>query len=399
MRVVSRIRDGLTPSFRPVWGVNDSTIFVARYEGGTARLYALSVSTGQWTAMTPDSLSVTLYAFSRDRSALVAVLENVNQPAELYRVSLTGGPLERLTSEARQLSNIQLGHVEQLEWSSDDGRFKIHGFLVKPPGYDPAVRYPLIVQVHGGPGAFYPNAFIDVNFAPQYIPPQLLAAAGYLVLLPNPRGDPSYGEDFHAALRFDMAVGPLGDIQAGVNSLTERGLVDSTRLGIAGVSYGGYLTTYAITHTASYKAASVNDAPIDLASEYAQNYATRALIQRWYLGGSPWGESQRYTEQSPITYIANARTPILMRYGGKSVTADGIRQSYMLAQGFELYAGLRDQNVPVQFVLHPYESHGIHDWLLYRDWVKRNLRWFDYWVRHQGDNPLTGLIDAEVRGR
>lgn len=387
-RTLSPESDGLTAAFRPKWGADDSTLYIARYESGTARLFAVDVATARWRALTPDTLSVSRYALSHDESVLLAVLENANQPQELFRVDIASGDLTRLTHEASDLPSMLLGHVDQVTWRSADDRFAVHGFLVKPPDYDSTRRYPLVVQVHGGPGGFFKNRFVTVNFTPQSIPPQLLAAAGYLVLLPNPRGDPSYGEAFQAAIRGDWGPGPFGDVNAGVSFLIARDLVDSSALGIAGASYGGYLTAYVITQTPRFAAASINDGPINLLSEYGQNYATRSRLDKWYFGGTPWTHGATYARQSPITYLGRVRTPVLMRYGGSSSTHDNIRQSYMLAQGFELYAALHDNDVPVQFVLHPNQGHGIHDWKLYQDWVLRNLRWFDYWLRHEGEDPV-----------
>jgi dipeptidyl aminopeptidase/acylaminoacyl peptidase len=240
--------------------------------------------------------------------------------------------------------------------------------------------------VHGGPGHLFTNDYARINFSPWHIPAQLLASAGYMVLMPNPRGDPSYGEQFQQALHADWGPGPFGDIDAGVDALIARGLVDSSRVGIAGASYGGYLTAFAITCTRRYKAASIDDGPVDLTSEYGQNYATRSAWAKATFDGTPWTRPDIYRFQSPITYISSVRTPVIMRYGGRSSTDDDIRQSYMLAQGFELYAGLRDAGVPVEFILHPDQGHGITDRELYRDWVRRNIVWFDRWILDAGRN-------------
>jgi len=373
-----------------MWGSDDRTLYIGRYERATGRLFAVDMTSRQWRALTPDTLSLSRYAISRDGTALLVVLENANQPQELYRLNRASGALTKLTDNARALSPMRLGHVEQLAWRSQDRRFTVHGFLVTPPGYDSAKRYPLVVILHGGPGYPFINSFVGVDFAPVFIPPQLLASAGYLVLLPNPRGDPSYGVEFVKALHDDWGPGPFGDVCAGIDALIRRGRVDPAAIGVAGSSYGGYLTAYAITHSRRFAAASINDGPVDLVSDYGQNYATRAQWAQATFDGPPWTRRAVYVAQSPITFVSRARTPTIMRYGGRSSTDDNIRPSYMLAQGLEFYAGLRDTGVPVEFVLHPDQGHGITDWGLYKDWVQRNLRWFDHWIRHQDAQPDTG---------
>lgn len=379
--------DGLAYAFPPMWGRDDRTLYVARYEQATPRLFVVDLASGKWQALTPDTLAISRYAISRDGSVLLGVLENANQPQEIFRIEPVTGNLTRLTHNADRLAFLRLGHVDRVAWRSEDARFTVHGFLVTPPSYDPSRRYPLIVLLHGGPGHLFTNSFIGINFTPYQLPPQLLASAGYMVLLPNPRGDPSYGKDFEIALHGRWASGPFGDIAAGVDTLIAQGMVDSSRVGIAGASYGGYLAAYAITQTSRFAAASIDDAPVDLTSEYGQNYATRASWSQAAFAGTPWTKGKLYDSQSPITFVSRVRTPVIMRYGGRSDTHDHIRQSYMLAQGFELYAALRDTGVPVEFLIHPDQGHGITDWCLYRDWVTRNLAWFAFWVLHQGSKP------------
>jgi dipeptidyl aminopeptidase/acylaminoacyl peptidase len=221
---------------------------------------------------------------------------------------------------------------------------------------------------------------MGLRFDQPYVPAQLFAAAGYLVLLPNPRGDTGYGPEFQAALNGDLASGPFNDVDSGVSALVARGLVDSTSMGIYGASYGGYLTAYAITQTRRYAAAAIDDGPINLSALFGQQYALQTMSLRERLGGTPWSRPEAYAAQSPITFVNRVRTPVLMRYGGRAASAaDAIRLSF-LAQGFEFYAGLKESNVPVEFVLHPDQGHGIADWHLYRDWVERTLAWFGRWI-------------------
>lgn len=384
---LSQNTDGFYVTFPPLWSGDNRTLYIARYERGTSRLFAVDVATRRWRALTSDTLSVARYAVTPDGKALVAVIETASGPQEVYRIHVATGKLTRLTSEAAAPRGIRLGRVSSIKWPSDDGRFTVHGFIVYPLAYDSRRRYPLLVLVHGGPGNLYVNSFVDINFRPFHLPAQVLAAAGYMVLLPNPRGDMSYGSAYQSALHQDWAPGPFADVNAGVSALVARGVVDSNAIGIYGNSYGAYLAAYGITQTTRFAAASIDDAPVNLESFYGQNYAVFSRVLRQAFNGTPWNRAEAYAAQSPITFVSRVRTPVLMRYGGRSATGDKVRQSYMLAQGFEFYAGLRDHAVPVEFILHPDQGHGITDWQLYQDWVTRNLRWFGYWLRGEGKNP------------
>jgi len=374
--------DGLISDRPPVWA-DERTVYIGRHVNATPRLYAVDVSRRTWRQLTPDTLSVSAYATGSNGQVLLAVLENANQQQELYRVEPRTGALTRLTHEGDSQPDLHLGRVEEVNWLSADSRFTVHGFLVKPPDYDPGRRYPLVVIIHGGPGGTYPNAYQDIALGMGSVPPQMLAAHGYLVLLPNPRGDFSYGFPFRDATYGDYGPGPYADVIGGVSALIHRGLADSTAVGIYGGSYGAYLTAYAITQTRRFAAAVMDDGMVNLTSFYGQTYATSAPGLKHYFGGTPWIQEERYRSQSPITYVERVRTPVWMRYGGRSLTYDDVRPSFMLAQGLEFYAALRDNDVPVEFIIHPDQGHGVDDWVLFQDYCQRILTWFEKWFPHE----------------
>jgi dipeptidyl aminopeptidase/acylaminoacyl peptidase len=374
-----RDMDGLDPLLPPVWA-DERTLYVGRYVNATARLYRIDLDSRQWRQVTPDTLSVAAYATASDGKVLLAVLENANHRQELYRVEPRTGALTRLTDETGSQPALDQGRVEQVQWLGLDGRFTVHGFLLKPPGYDPRRRYPLIVMIHGGPGSTYPNRFRDIHLAWGSMPPQLLAASGYLVLLPNPRGDWSYGVGYRDAILGDHGPGPLADVMGGVADLIHRGLADSSAVGVYGASYGAYLAAYAITQSHRFVAAVIDDGPMNLTSFYGQTYAINSPLLKRFMIGSPWRKASEYIAQSPITHVGQVRTPVLMRYGGRSVTGDNVRPSYMLAQGLEFYAGLKDHGVLVEFIIHPDQGHTVDDWELFEDYCRRILRWFDRWL-------------------
>jgi dipeptidyl aminopeptidase/acylaminoacyl peptidase len=378
--VLSQHADGLL-DLAPLWSADERTLYIGRYQRASARLYTVDVSTRQWKLLTPDTLSVSHYVLANDGKHLIVAMENANQPRELFRLDPGSGRLTRLTHEGDSLARYPLGQVEAVSWPSADRRFTVHGFLLKPAGYALGRRYPLIVLVHGGPGAFHSNSFMGLRFNRAFAPAQLLSAAGYLVLLPNPRGDTSYGPEFQIALNGDLASGPFHDVDSGVSALLERGLVDSTAIALYGASYGAYLTAYAVSQTHRYAAAAIDDGPMNLSSIFGQSYGVEIMFLKRRLGGNLWARPEIYAAQSPTTFVDRVRTPVLMRYGGRSACGVNAIRLGFLAQGLEYYAGLKESNVPVEFVVHPDQGHGIADWELYRDWVGRTLTWFGRWRR------------------
>jgi dipeptidyl aminopeptidase/acylaminoacyl peptidase len=239
-------------------------------------------------------------------------------------------------------------------------------------------------MIHGGPGGTYLNRFRELHLGWGTMSPQLLAASGYLVLLPNPRGDWTYGVAYRDAILGDYGPGPLADVMGGVADLMHRGLADSAAVGVYGGSYGAYLTAYAITQTDRFAAAVIDDGQMNLTSFYGQTYAINSPQLKYFMRGSPWRKPSEYIAQSPITHVGQVRTPVLLRYGGVSMTGDNVRPSYMLAQGLEFYAGLKDHGVPVEFIIHPDQGHGVEDWELFQDYCQRILRWFEQWLLLEG---------------
>jgi dipeptidyl aminopeptidase/acylaminoacyl peptidase len=321
---------------------------------------------------------------------MAAIFEDVNTPAEVYVGNPTTGRFEKLTSLGDALKGIALGRVEVVHWRSGDDRFDVEGFLVKPPDFSPHGRYPLLVNMHGGPRVLYQNAFIDVNFrSASHTPAQLYAAHGYLVLLPNKRGDDGYGAEFAAAHTRRWGEDVEYDVLPGVDALVAQGLADPEKLGIMGASYGGTATAWAIGHTTRFKAASIDDAPINLLSYYSQGYLTHDTWMDPFMGGSPSVAMDQYLEKSPVLYASAIVTPTLLRYGGERFPRP---ISIGPLQGMELFRALHERGVPVEFIYHPTQGHGIADEEVYRDWVERNLRWFDYWVMGRGPRPLDSTL-------
>ena len=303
---------------------------------------------------------------SADGTRMACVLEDVNQPAEVF-VGELGGEQRQATKFNVHLSEVTLGRGETVEWTAPDG-LRVEGVLIYPAEYEEGKRYPLITHIHGGPTWQWLMRFM----AGWHDWGQWLAAQGYAVLLPNPRGSAGRGREYAWSNRRSWGHGDFGDVLSGVDAMVERGIADPERLGIGGWSYGGYMTAWAIGQTDRFKAAIVGAGVTDLLSFQA------ADIPSWLPGqmmlAPSYREPEVYLRSSPITYVANAKTPTLVLHGASD-------ERVRLGQGKELYHALRGLGVSTEMVIYPREPHIFQERYHQRDLLTRVSDWFDRWVK------------------
>ncbi len=311
---------------------------------------------------------------SGDGRRVACVLEDAAQPKEVYVIEASASPAEaagsepkRLTTFNRHLEGVALAEGETIEWSAPDGQ-TIQGVVLYPPGQEVGRTYPLIVHLHGGPGWYWLQRFM----ASWHDWGQWLAANGYAVLLPNPRGSGSRGREFMWSNRRNWGHGDLGDVLSGVDTLIARGLADPDRLAIGGWSYGGYLTSWAIGHNDRFKAAVVGAGVTDLLSFQA------ADIPSWLPGqmmlAQPYDDLDTYLRCSPILAAGQIATPTLVLHGA----AD---ERVRLGQGKELYHALKARGVPTEMVIYPREPHLFGELHHQRDLLRRVVAWYDRWLK------------------
>jgi dipeptidyl aminopeptidase/acylaminoacyl peptidase len=291
-----------------------------------------------------------------------------DHPMEIYSVKRNGEHAAGLGA-ATQLSHLNdgiepaWGKSESLSWKSDT--FDVQGWLMLPKDYDPAKKYPLIVEVHGGPA----SAVIPRWGGGGGLNATGFSALGYFVLQPNPRGSYGQGEEFTQANRKDFGYGDLRDILAGVDAVEAKYSIDPDRVGLTGWSYGGFMTMFAVTQTQRFKAAVAGAGISDWLSYYGEN-----SIDQWmtpYFGASVYDDPAVYAKSSAISFIKQARTPTLVVVGDR----DG---ECPAPQSYEFWHALRDQHVPTQLVVYPNEGHGFVDPAHRRDVMERAVEWFDH---------------------
>jgi dipeptidyl aminopeptidase/acylaminoacyl peptidase len=286
------------------------------------------------------------------------------RPADLY-VAAPGSEPVRLTMLNPQLEEVRLAEMEWISWESVGGE-TIHGWLLLPPDASSGARLPLIAAIHGGPswqwGNWFHGTWHDWG--------QLLAAAGYAVFMPNPRGSTGRGGAFTGANRFDFGGGDFEDILSGIDRLIARGVADSERLGICGWSYGGFMVAWAVTHSTRFKAAVAGAAPTNWVSKIGTTDIRP--FNEWNIGEVN-AEPDRVWERSPIRYVANVTTPTLLVHG----EAD---QRVPVTQATEFYLALKAKGIDTDLVSYPRQGHAFHERAHQLDLLQRLIGWFERYI-------------------
>jgi dipeptidyl aminopeptidase/acylaminoacyl peptidase len=333
------------------------------------RIYAVDVTDGTLTPLTPPALAeqgsvLDGITFAANGRRVAAIWSDATTPEEVYLGDVQGA-IEPVTSFGEAFRG-RLQPTEHVTWLSDG--VEIEGILTYPAGYQPGVRYPLVVEIHGGPSwQWEDRAMLDWHDWAQ-----MLASRGYAVLMPNPRGSTGYGHAFQQMLQDDVGGGESRDLVAGALAMVERGIAERERLGIAGWSWGGYLTAWTITQTDIFRAAVMGAGLSNMVSDHGQGDIPSANLL--YYPGQPYDHIDSYWNSSPIRYVAAVRTPTLILHGDEDARVHP-------AQGMEFFRALKIRGVPVRFVRYPREKHGFEERAHQIDLMQRIIDWFEQHLR------------------
>jgi acylaminoacyl-peptidase len=244
---------------------------------------------------------------------------------------------------ANLLGQRTLGAVEEINFASSADRLPMQGWIVKPPGFDPAKKYPFVLEIHGGPFAMYAPSFAAEI--------QLYAAAGYVVLYLNPRGSTGYGEKFANEIHHDYPDKDYDDLMSGVDAVVGRGYIDAQRLFVTGGSGGGVLTAWIVGHTDRFRAAVVVKPVINWTSFVLTGDMNNFFYKYWF-GEFPWEDMQAYWRRSPLAYVGSVKTPTMLMTG----EADYRTPS---SEAEQFYQALKLRKVDTALVRVPNASHDI----------------------------------------
>jgi dipeptidyl aminopeptidase/acylaminoacyl peptidase len=362
----------LTPGIRAsaawlTWLPSGRILFTEHIDGGNG-IGCVDPASGRveslWTAAESIGARSKAISIARDQKTTAVVRQTFERPPEIW-VGPIGSwkPLTHANARAKP----QWGKAESLHWNSD--AFTIQGWLLFPTDYQEGAkagqrRYPMIVMPHGGPAWQYQPNFASSRF----FHPTAFPQRGYFVFLPNPRGSYGQGEEFTRGNVKDFGYGDLRDILAGVDEVLKKYPVDKDRLGIAGWSYGGYMTMWAVTQTDRFRAAVAGAGIANWHSYYGENGIDQWMIP--YFGASVYDDPAVYAKSSPINFIKQVKTPTLIIVGEYD-------EECPMPQSLEYWHGLKTCGVPTELVVYPKEGHYIAKPEHQRDIMKRMMDWMD----------------------
>ncbi|CAN5750770.1 S9 family peptidase [soil metagenome] len=349
------------------WAQDGSGVyFTVDDQGGRNVLFA--AARGGVRPVTRGTHMLSLGSVARNGVA-AGVLTSFQKPTDVVRIDLRrGGNLTRLTRVNDDLlERIKLGEVEEV-WYTSSGGTRVQGWIVKPPSFDPSRRYPLVMEIHGGPHAMY-----NVGFNPMF---QNFAANGYVVLYTNPRGSTGYGTAFGNAIERAYPSVDYDDLIAGVDEVVGRGYIDTQRMYVGGCSGGGVLTSWVIGHTERFAAAVVRCPVTNWLSFLGQTDVP--LFTQNFFEKPFWEDPAPWLKQSPLMYVGNVKTPTLLMTGELDLRTP-------MAQTEEYYAALKMQGVPTALLRFQGEYHGTGS--KPSNWMRTQLymmSWFERWGGPQG---------------
>ena len=342
------------PFSRPVWtaqgGPKGGHILFQVSRHGNVTIHAVdpqhALESGESEIedlVTPQG-NIGAFTFDRDGQKLAYLWSDFSHPNQVYVHELGVDSPRQLTHLNEEwLGELELGEMEEVWFEGADGN-RLQGWILKPPGFNPQQKYPSILEIHGGPWLQYGNVFMHEFYT--------LAAQRYVVYFTNPRGGQGYGETHGRAIHLRWGGPDYADVMSWADYMADQPYIDTERMGITGGSYGGYMTLWTITHTNRFRAAVAQRVVSNAISFWGSSDFGYLFEDTWADRQPPWEKLDAYWEQSPMKYIANARTPTLIIHSEQDLRCN-------LEQATQVFVALKKLGVDTELVLFPDESHGL----------------------------------------
>ncbi len=350
------------------WSADNREVWFLNGERMGYNMFAVNAATGELRHVTTGQDVMGEVSYTPDFSAAAFVRENVNTKPDIHVTGLPDWKGTKITDINPETRRYAHGRGEIIRYPSE-GR-EIEALLIKPPDFDRAKKYPLILVIHGGPAWYKKN-----DWRPEWEqhPIQPYASAGFCLVFPNVRGSADYGAEFRKANFRDLGGGDFRDAMAAVDYLIGQGFVDPQRLGVAGWSYGGYLVPAIITKTDRFKAAQFGAGIPSFEAMYSRLSTVEWIVHENY-GPRPWEDARMQIQDSPLYSAWKVKTPTLIEHGEEDPRCP-------VGGSILFYKALKFYGVPAELEIYPKEGHGITGPLLRRRCERRNLEWFTRWLK------------------
>jgi len=349
----------------PVLSPDGERVYFAATREGACHLGSVPVAGGEveWNLVG----DFTAYGFGvvPGQDALWALVGDFTSPGDLLRLA-PGAPPKQLTRVNQAvLGGLLLAEPEEVRYPRDGGH--VHGWVLRPPNFREGLKYPMVLEIHGGPHVAYGHVFFHEM--------QILAAAGYIVLMTNPRGSAGYGQVHRNAIHQDWGTVDMTDLMAALDGLVREGDVDSERIFLTGGSYGGYMTNWLIAHSTRFRAAVTQRSVVNLTSFFGTS--DMGYFFNWEFGGSPFEAEKRYRRMSPLTHAGNIETPLLIIHSEEDYRCP-------ISQAEELFVRMKMEGKEVEMLRFAGESHGLSRGGRPQNRAERLRAILDWFRRHGG---------------
>jgi len=365
--VINDVNGGAVALQRPVWSLDGKTLTFQVGRHGSSTLRTIDLENGESSTLTPEPGTAGVFSFDREQANMAYFATTMFDPGQIRVTEMASGKTRQITQINPWLAEVDLGQVEEMWFKGPDGN-DLQGWILTPPGFDPAQKYPSILEIHGGPMAQYGHNFMHEFY--------FLAAQGYVVYFCNPRGGQGYGEAHNKAIWGDWGNVDYADLMQWTDLVSQKPYIDTVRMGVTGGSYGGYMTLWIIGHTHRFQSAVAQRVVSNLISMWGSsdmNWRSQQLVG----DPAPIDDLQTAWDHSPAKYLNTAVTPTLIIHSEEDHRCP-------IEQGEQAYVTLKVHGVEAEMVRFPGEPHGLSrsgrtDKRIAR--LNHILRWMDQYLK------------------
>ena len=349
------------------WSSDSKRIYFSEPKGTGTQVYSFDVAANRIDEIKVTPAVLGGVNLNRASTTFAFVRQTSDTPGDVYIAAVNDFTPVQITTANAGLKMPAVGRTEVITWKSKDGK-QIEGLLTYPVNYQAGQRVPMILNIHGGPAGVFQQTFLGGRGS---YPLATFSSHGYAILRPNPRGSSGYGTEFRRANLKDWGFGDYQDLMTGVDRVIEMGVADPERLGVMGWSYGGFMTSWVVTQTARFKAASAG-APVTNLMSFNGTADIPAFIPD-YFGGQFWEAMDLYQKHSPIFNVKSVTTPTMIQHGEADVRVP-------ISQGYEFYNALKVKGVATRMLVLPRQPHGPNEPKMQLITMKSNLEWFEKYI-------------------